>query len=162
MANKDQPQGARAFGPVLRIGKYLAAGATYPGEFVNMDADGKVKVAAASQALLGVALSQADADGELLVADHPDQRYVIQSDDASVSAQTAVNLNYNILATAEDTKYKISRMELDGDTGDTTATLPLKLLGIADKVDNDFGANVECIVKINNHQLSAHTGTAGV
>lgn len=163
MANPDQPQGARPEGPVLRLSKYKAGSAVVPGEFVQLSADGYVDALASSGACLGVAMSRASAEGDdLLVADHPEQKFRIQSDGAEVSAQDAVNLNYAIVCTAEDTLYKISRMELDADSGATTATLALKLLDIVDDPKNAFGANVECIVKINNHQLAAGTGTVGV
>jgi hypothetical protein len=162
MANKDIPQGARPYGPVLSAKEYVAASAIAPGDFVKMKSDGKIEPAAAGNALLGVALGYAAADNRVLVADHPDQRFLVQSDSADVDAQDDVLLNYNIVATASNTTYKVSRMELDGDSGATTATLPLKLLDINRSPTNAFGANVECIVAVNNHQLKGGTGVVGV
>lgn len=162
MANKDIPQGARPYGPILSAKEYVAASAIAPGDFVKMKSDGKIEPAAASNALLGVALGYAAAGNRVLVADHPDQRFLVQSDSADVDAQDDILLNYNIVATASNTTYKVSRMELDGDSGATTATLPLKLLDINRSPTNALGANVECIVAINNHQLKGGTGTVGV
>lgn len=43
------------------------------------------------------------------------------------------------------------------------ATLQWKILGVVQRPDNEItGANTKVLVKINNAQLSAGTGTAGV
>lgn len=164
MANADRPSGAEPKGEILRVTKYKAGAATYPGDFVTLEADGKVDPAAASEALLGVAISYAAADGdEVLVADHPDQKFVVQADGADIDSDTDIGLNYNILATAANTTYNQSRMELDSSTGlASDADLPLQLVGVVDAADNALGANVKCIVRINNHQLQSGTGRAGV
>lgn len=162
MANKDQPSGLVPFGRVISSGSYKAGGTIYPGDAVKIVADGDVEVASASDALLGVALNYAVSGEEVLVCDDPAQKFIVQADGSDIDAQTDINLNYNLLATAGDSAYKISRHELDSDTGATTATLPLKLLGIVARVDNALGAQVDCVVKINNHQLAGGTGTAGV
>ena len=45
----------------------------------------------------------------------------------------------------------------------TTATLPIRLLGLSRTVtDNGFGANAKWLVKINVHELGTGTGAAGV
>lgn len=163
MANADRPRGAKPTNREARVSKYQAGGAIYPGDFVKFDSDGEVVAASASNALCGVAAGYAAAQGdEILVYDAPDQEFVVQADSADIDAQTDINLNYNIVATAGNSTYKMSRMELDGDTGATTATLPLKLLRIDDRIDNALGASVDCIVVINNHQRKGSTGTAGV
>lgn len=162
MANTDVPSGASPKGDCLRINKYVAGGTVYPGDFVKQEDTGKIIVAAATNALFGVAMNYAVTDGELLVSDHPEQLYIVQADEADVDAQTDIGLNYNIVATSGNSTYRASRMELDSNTGADTATLPLKLLGIDAAPNNALGAQVKCIVKINNHQLGSHTGTAGV
>jgi hypothetical protein len=150
-------------GELLRVNKYTASEAIYPGDAVNMGSAGKVEPADASEALLGVAISYASADAAtVMVADHPEQLYVVQADGSDISALSAFNLNYNLVATAGNSTFKSSRMELDSDSGATTATLPLKLLEIDRRVDNAYGAYVDCIVKINNHILAGGTGTEGV
>jgi hypothetical protein len=163
MANLDQPKGAEPVGPVYRAEEYIAAAAIYPGDLVKQEAAGKVTPATAGDACVGVALSYASADGQkVLVANHPDQQFRIQADDDSITAQTAVGLNYNLVAGSANTTYKRSGMELDASTGATTATLPLRLIRFDRAVNNAAGANVLCVVKINNHQLGQSTGTAGV
>jgi hypothetical protein len=44
----------------------------------------------------------------------------------------------------------------------TTATLQLRLLGLARRPDNAYGANAKWLVKINVHELGSGTGAAGV
>jgi hypothetical protein len=162
MANRDQPCGFRPLGEVKRVRPYVAGAACYPGDAVNLQADGKVDPADASEALLGVAMSYASADGQtVLVADDPDQLFVVQADSTHVDAQTDVGKNANIVATAGDTSYKISRHELQSSSLAETTTLPLKLLGIDSRPDNALGEFVDCVVSINNHQLGKQTDTDG-
>ncbi len=162
MANADIVVGAQLHGRGHQANVYVAESTIYKGDFVKKNAAGTVERAAASNALLGVALNDAAAAGEVLVADHPDQQFMVQADDATIDAQTDIGLNYNIVVAAANTTYKRSGMELDGDTGADTATLPLKLVRIVAAPDNELGANVKCVVRINNHQNGSHTGTAGV
>lgn len=168
MANVDRPNGLEPIGKPLRANVYTAAEAIYPGDPVSLTAAGKVERASASSALVGVALGLAKADGdEILVADSPDQYFKVQADGSDIDDQNDINLNYNLAATsaAFNTAYQLSRVELDSSTGATTSagtTLPLKLLGISKEANNALGANVKCVVKINNHQLNGGTGTDGV
>jgi hypothetical protein len=162
MANKDIVNGAMPYGPLLRIRPYQAEGTVYPGDLLKFHADGTVEQAAAAGAAMGVALTYAVADGTVLVADHPDQEFVMQADDDTINAQADIGLNYDIIVAAANTTYRRSGMEIDASTQATTATLPIKVLRILPAVDNALGANVKCICKINNHQLGSHTGTAGV
>lgn len=163
MANKDMPVGFSPKGAVLRRNSYVSGSAVYPGDAVTLDASGRVASATATQALVGVSGSYASAAGiEVSVFDHPDQLFVAQGDEAEVDAQTDMNLNYDIVATAGDSTYKQSRMEIDSSTQATTATLPIKVLALEPRVDNALGAQARVICKINNHQLQGGTGTAGI
>lgn len=163
MANKDRPNGATPFGKPLRVGAYVADAICYPGDFVKQHVDGTVEpVSAGATGAIGVAANYAAADAEVMVWDHPDQKFVVQSDSTNPDAQADIGLNYNLVATGGSTTYKASRMELDDNTGATDSNLPLKLLGIERQVGDALGANAKCIVTINNHQLSGGTGTLGV
>lgn len=162
MANLDQPRGAMPVEGAKRVRPYKAGATIYPGDFLHMEADGLVDPADASEAICGVAASYATSGNEVLVYDDPDQLFAVQSDSADIDAQTDINLNYNIVATAGDSTYRRSKHELDGDSGATTATLPLKLLAIQPRPDNALGASVDCVVAVNNHQLKGSTGTAGL
>lgn len=152
MANKDIVAGARPYGRIYAMNTYKAESAVYKGDFVKKNGAGTVERAAATNPVVGVAMSNAEAGEQVLVADHPDQLFVVQSDDNSIDAQTDIGLNYDIVVGSANTTYKRSGMELDGNTGGTTDTLVLRLLAIEPAVDNALGANVKCIVKINRHQ----------
>lgn len=163
MANSNRPNGMRPYEVALRERPYVAGATVYPGDAVKVQSDGTVVAASASDALAGAAASYGTSGSTISVWDDPNQLFVIQADsDGSVSvAQSDVGLNYDIVATAGDTTYKQSRMELDASSGATTpATLPLRLLGLMPAVNEDAGVNAKCVVSINSHQLRA--GTAGV
>lgn len=163
MANRDIVDGAKPYGPCLRSRPYIVAAVVYPGDLLKFTDAGKVTKCSATDASMGVALTYAAADGAtVLVADHPDQEFVMQVDDATVDALTDMNLNYDLAIGSANATYKRSGIEIDGDTGSTDADPPIKILRALPAVDNALGANVKVICKINNHQLGNHTGTAGV
>jgi len=163
MANADRPAGFKPYGAILRVTEYQAGGAVYPGDAVKPDADGEMIAASASNALQGVALDYASGQGQkVLVADHPAQEFIGQADGADIDAQADLNLNYNLVATAADTTFLQSRMEIDSDSQATDSTLPLRVNRILPEIGNALGANVQCIFTINNHLLKGGTGTEGV
>lgn len=160
MANPDRPRGAEPKGDPIRVNEYVAGAQVRPGDIVSMQADGKVDPYVAGSGIkpLGVCLSNA-ADGEnCQVSDDPQQLYVIQADGSDVDAQTDIGLNYEVVATASNSSFKISRHELDSDTGAVTTTLPLRLVAIENRPDNALGAQVDCIVQLNNQQLNELDG----
>lgn len=164
MANKDMVKGAEPFGRIYEARVYEADGTVYQGDFLKLHADGTVEQAAAGNACVGVAAHYATAGQDVLVYDHPDQLFQIQSDDATAPADVSgVGLNYDIIVASANTTYRRSGMELDGSTGATnTATFPLRLMQLNRRVDNAYGANALCVVRINNHQNGPATGIAGV
>lgn len=162
MANRDEPQGFRPKGLAARGNYYLAAGTIFPGDAVKFDASGAVAVAAASDAWCGVSGSKVLAGEQCFVYDDPNQLFIGQADDTTIDAQTDIGLNYDLLATAGDSSYNVSRQEIDASTQATTATLPIKVLSIEPRTGNALGGFVDCVFKINNHQLGEGTGTAGV
>lgn len=173
MANANVPNGARPFQELKSVGIYIAAGTIYPGDFVKFHAGtsstsarrAQVEVAAATNALCGVALNYAIAGQSVRVADSPDQLFVIQASGSEIDNQLDLGLNCSIVATAGNSTYKQSRMALDSSTIATTIGLELKLLGAVEQQDgkNEYGAYADCIVKINVHQMgSALTGTTGI
>lgn len=161
MPNADIVAGARPYGRVEQMTAYKAESVIYKGDFVKKNAAGTVERAAATNALLGVAMSNAAAGEQVLVADHPEQKFVCQADDANIAAQTDIGLNCEIVVGTADTTYKRSGMEVDASTKATTSTLALRVLALEPAVDNTFGANAKLIVKINVHQNAA-ASVAGV
>ena len=97
-----------------------------------------------------------------LVADAPDIIFEVQTSNGTLTVAD-VGLNANFAVAAGSTTTGTSGMTLDVGTIATTATLPLKIIGFTQRVDNDnTAASSKVLVKINNHQLNSGTGTAGV
>lgn len=95
----------------------------------------------------------------ILVADAPDTVFEVQSSVAPTP--TDLNLNAQVTDAGGSTTTGQSGETVTGFA--TTATLPLKLMGARQQVDNDItSANYKVLVMINNHQYSGGTGTAGV
>jgi hypothetical protein len=167
MANADRPNGFIPFGCILRVRPYVAGGSILRGDSVKRVSGGAgvsgksaVVVGTAAGALIGVALNAAASGEVVFVADHPDQEFAVQADEADINEGTDIGLNFDLLATAGSSGQ--SAHELDSSTGAATATLPLKLLRLQPAVDNALGAQAKVVVKINNHQLAGGTGVAGV
>ncbi len=166
MANTARARGAMPKGKALRTNKYVAGGTVYPGDFVKMDANGKVIACTGSttaETPTGVAAQYQTTGLDVLVWDHPDQLFIVQSDDVTEpAALTACNLNYTITATTGSTTFKQSKQTLDGSTGATNSNYPLKLLDIEASPNNAYGGYADCIVCINAHALKTDTGAVGI
>lgn len=159
MANQSMPKGLLPYERVIRARKYVAGSTVYPGDPVSLAADGQVD-SSVTVPLLGAALNYATVGQDLLVADHPDQIFLIEADEALAAAD--VGKNYDLALGTASTAYKMSRAYLDGSAVSDTATIAVKLLGIGEGIGNTVAVdNVDVIVKINNHVLAGGTGTAG-
>lgn len=162
---------------------------TFIGDAVKADATGdtvaaggqglgvqSVVQAAAGDAILGVIVGfatnplnlntpqyRAASTGRyVLVSDDPNQIYEIQTSNGTLGVAD-VGLNANIAVAAGSTTTGSSGVTLDVGTAATTATLQLKIVGFVQRPDNEVGSsNAKVLVKINNNQLGAGTGTAGV
>jgi hypothetical protein len=101
----------------------------------------------------------------LLVSDAPDVIYEVQYAGTSVAAATItanVGLNGQFTTTAGSTTTGSSGMQLDSSGLATTATLPLKIVGFPNRVDNIPGDTYFSYwVKLNGAQLGDGTGSAG-
>ncbi len=98
----------------------------------------------------------------VLVSDDPNQIYEVQTSNGTLGVAD-VGLNANIAVAAGSTTVGTSGYTLDVATAAVTATLPLRIVGFSQRVDNEPGnANAKVLVKINNSQLGSGTGTAGV
>ena len=90
------------------------------------------------------------------VIDDPNQLFLVQCDAGFVAAD--VGKNADVVGTGGSTTTGISSMELDSGTLATTAALNLKVVGLYNDVNNEFGTNAVVVVKINEHVY----GSAGV
>lgn len=91
------------------------------------------------------------------VVDDPNAVFMIQADDTV--AQTALGANAAIVQTAGASTFGKSRNSLSASSIDTTNTLPLRIVGLAQLPDNAWDdAFPILLVKFNNHQLTTLTG----
>lgn len=97
-------------------------------------------------------------DWYVMVVDDPNVVFEVQEIDGTPLDATAVGKNAN-LSVGTNNGF-VSGWQLDSATEDTEATLQVKLLGLAQRIDNAFGDYAKWLVKINNHELSAGTGFA--
>ena len=99
-----------------------------------------------------------------LVVDDPAVVFEIQEKSNTVQlAATEVGLNTVPILAAAGTYCSGWLLASTTDaTAATTATLPLRLLGLSRKSGNAFGAYAKWLVKINVHELGTGTGAAGV
>ena len=161
MANADRPQGFRPKGPVQEQVRAIAGARVFPGDAVALAATGKVSPATAGVDIYGVALDYADADGdEVLLSVAMDQLYICQADEAEIDDQTDVGQPVDLLATAGDTTYNVSRQELDSSTIGTGGQFIV--LGIDRRVDNALGDKADVLCKVNEHQIFGENDSAGV
>ena len=158
--------------------------AIFTGDPVKYKNDGTVEVATAGDASCGIFMgcfytdpstskptfrnhfpaSLSPGDAIAFVADDPDQLFIAQQDSAVSNIVAAdLNLNADLIFGAGSTTTGMSGVEIDSSSKNTTATLQVRLIDFYDVPSNDATANNSVIVvKINNHQLGSHTGTAGV
>ena len=90
------------------------------------------------------------------VLDDPNQLFLVQCDADFVAAD--VGKNADVIGTGGSTTSGISAMELNSSTLAVTAALNLKVVGLYNDVNNEFGTNAVVVVKINEHVY----GSAGV
>lgn len=106
---------------------------------------------------------RANTNAYLMVVDDPQVQLVAQLSTVAGFTTADFGLNVNYRATAGNANTGTSGFDVDIATKATTATLPLKILGMQYKLDNAIGDPfVEVLLKINNHQYGSGTGTLGV
>ena len=103
----------------------------------------------------------------VLVCDAPDVIYEVEAvtgSNATYSFALAdVGLNADLSVVTGSTVTGMSAAALNMATAAVTATLQFKIMGVVPRPDNELtGVNTKVLVKINNAQLSAGTGTAGL
>lgn len=136
-----------------------------PGDALERKADGYIGPAvASSRTIVGVATQAkaANEGGKVTYVPAKGHWFVVQADGADIAAQTNLNLNYDLVATVPSGGR--SQMELDSDTGATTATLPLKALhlytGFGQGYTNTFGLNCKVVVEFNETAFGG--GSVGI
>lgn len=98
-------------------------------------------------------------DYYVMVADDPNIIFEIQDGQSTPIAATDIGQNTNFLIAAGGSTVSDSGTTTAATlTGTTTANL--KIIGLAQRVDNAFGAYAKVLVLINNHVYKGGTGTA--
>ena len=98
----------------------------------------------------------------VLVADDPNILYEGEVSGTTLTAAD-VGLNTNIIVGTGSTVSGNSAVSVSGTAAAVTATLQLRLVGFTQRPDNEVGnAAAKVLVRINNHQMAASTGVAGV
>lgn len=98
------------------------------------------------------------ADWYALVVDDPDTIFEIQEESGGTQLDAADVGKATNLASGSNNGF-VSGWVLDNATVGTTNDLQVRLLGLAQRLGNDFGAYAKWLVKINNHELAAAVGT---
>lgn len=97
-------------------------------------------------------------DWYALVVDDPSVLFEVQEVSGGTAlTAAAVGLNANLVAGANN--GFVSGWELNNATEDTEAGLQVKIMGLAQRIDNAYGEHAKWLVKINNHELAAGTGS---
>ena len=93
------------------------------------------------------------------VSDDPYERFEIQSDNSTASAQTDVFMNYDILYAAGDSANYVSNVELD-DSSLSSTSGQLRVVGVSKDINNNdlSTSNVNFVVMINEHFLKTQAG----
>ena len=92
---------------------------------------------------------------EIYVADDPDLLFEIQEVSGGTAlTANAIGLNANFVVGSGSTVTALSGVELNNATEDTTNTLDVHIVGIAQREDNAVGEHCKWLVTINRHQFS--------
>ena len=103
-------------------------------------------------------------DWYAMVVDDPNVVFEIQ-EQSNGTPLAATEIGLNTISVSGTGNGFVSGWQLASATGatpNTTATLQLRLLGLARKLNNTFGAYAKHLVQINVHELAHGTGAAGV
>ena len=93
------------------------------------------------------------------VCDDPNAMFEIQEDaNGGQLAAASVGLNAALTADTPSTSTGFSNQELDTSTAATTASLPIKILAFARRIDNEVSSSyAKVIVKFNRHAMGNAT-----
>lgn len=99
----------------------------------------------------------------VMVADSPDLIFDVADGGTVPCTLTLIGMNTGVTCTAPNTTTGVSPMATGTTAPTTTATLPLKIVGIKKSPDNESAAaSQRLLVTINSHTYGSGTGTAGV
>lgn len=89
----------------------------------------------------------------VLIADATDLVFEVEDGATVVTPIASIGLNTGFQATAGDTTTGLSKMTTGNTAATTSSALPLQIMGIANRPDNDPAATSQkLLVRINQHQ----------
>jgi hypothetical protein len=135
-------------------GSHTAAVGVFNGCNYNDPTTGKPTFSNFYPGSVNITSGQINAD----VIDDPSQLFLVQCDAGFVAAD--VGKNADVVGTGGSTTSGISAMELSSSTLANSPALNLKVVGLYNDVNNEFGTNAVVVVKINEHVYGS-TGVAG-
>ena len=107
-------------------------------------------------------LKPASIEAYVLVNEDPGSVVILQEDSvggALTAADAGLNVDF-IVANANSVTGR-SQVQIDSSSALGTNTLPLKLKGLYQTDNNEFGANAIWVCTMNTHALKADTGSTG-
>jgi hypothetical protein len=132
---------------------HCAAGDTITGAVVGFE----------DPASMALGYRAASTNSYVLVAHAQDLLFEIQEDGVGGAiAAVDIGLNADIIVAAGSSYTKRSGVMLDTSTKNTTATLALRIVGLAQRPDNALSANAKVLVTLNNTTESPGTASAGL
>lgn len=117
----------------------------------------------ASNDMLQLGYRPASTAGYILVCDDPNVLYEIQEDSVGGSlAATSIGLNAALIAGAGNPNTRTSGFMLDSSTAATTATLPLRIIQLEQREDNEIGQYAKWLVALNTPTETGASGSTGI
>jgi hypothetical protein len=78
---------------------------------------------------------------------------------SGICSNTGSDVTYDISQASLAPSAPVSNVVLSSATVDTTNTLPVQMLGLVQRIDNEVGAYSRILCRFNNHELGVATGT---
>jgi hypothetical protein len=78
---------------------------------------------------------------------------------AGICSNTGSDVTYDISQASLTPSAPVSNVVLSSATVDTTNTLPVQMLGLVQRIDNEVGAYSRILCRFNNHEFGVATGT---
>lgn len=117
----------------------------------------------ASNNMMQLGYRPASQAGYVLVCDDPTVLYEIEEDGVGGTlAVTSIGLNAALIAGTGNTFTRRSGFLLDSSTAATTATLPLRIIELVQRADNELGASAKWLVALNTPTETGAAGSTGI
>lgn len=117
----------------------------------------------ASNQMMELGYRPASTAGYVLVVDDPNVLYEIQEDSVGGAlAATSIGLNAALIAGAGTPATRQSGFMLDSSTAAVTATLPLRIIGLEQREDNEIGQYAKWLVALNTPTETGAPGSTGI